>query len=85
MVDLVDPPKIGTPVMPKPTVVENAEAIRGLLQKGNAARKKGNNNENTKSSRSHALFRIVIDSSPIAGHTDAEPNKTATITFGNFN
>jgi len=69
--------RTGKPVMPQPTVVENAEDVRGLLQKAHAARKT--------SSRSHVMFQIVIDSSPIGGPTAVEPTKTATVTFGNLN
>lgn len=46
-------------------VVKSAEDILTLMKKGNKIRQIGETNMNERSSRSHTIFRIFIESTPI--------------------
>lgn len=70
---------------PTQIAIREAEDVRGVLQKGNKNREVKNNKVNTVSSRSHAIFRFYIVSSPNEGATVAEPATKAILTFGSFN
>ncbi|XP_058124792.1 uncharacterized protein LOC131266335 isoform X2 [Anopheles coustani] len=53
-------------------IISSAEQILMYMDKGNKARKIGETNMNERSSRSHTIFRIMIESRMIEGESDNE-------------
>ena len=65
-------------------VIENADDVRDSLRHGKKRRNIRDNGVNDTSSRSHVVYQLVIESSPIGGATPTEPTRKATLTFGNL-
>ena len=60
-------PKTGFYVECQEVVVTNDDMIYAMLDAGNQLRTVGATNMNAQSSRSHAIFRLVLESSPKEG------------------
>ena len=67
------------------THINTSEAVLNLMQQGNKQRKVGGTSMNERSSRSHTIFRIIVESRPRGDETSSGASNDSAVIVSHIN